>query len=174
MPIDKTASRHEPTVPGVSNSRRPRVIRPVLSRVEQICVAILDFITTHGCRVTLSQLRRRLNASRYPGTFDAAVRQLQDLHAITIEKEPGTRRQWVTLVEIPKQLEATRPQPKRRRHRPRSRGQSPWFQSLMTRRTAEQFASLISELRDAIREGQSEKSRQAARRIVDRLREQGA
>lgn len=173
MPIDKTARRPEPTVPGASNSRR-RVIRPDLSRVEQMCVRILQFLTTHGHRVPLSQLRRGLNASRYHGTFDAAVRQLQDLGAITIEKEPGTRRRWVTLVDPPSEFKATRPQPKRRRHRPRSRGQSPWFQSLMTQRTAEQFASLVSELRDAIREGQSEKSRRAAGLIVDRLRNQGA
>jgi len=124
MPIGKTALRPEPVVPGISNSRRPRVIRPDLSLEEQICVAILQFITTHGRRVTLSQLRRGLNASRYHGTFDAAVRQLQDLGAITIEKDPGTRRQWVTLVEAHSEFKATRPQPKpRQRHRPRSRGQ---------------------------------------------------
>lgn len=173
MPIDRTASGPEPTVP-VTEPQCPRDSRPDLSPVDQICVRILGFIKTHECRVTLSQLRRGLNASRYHGTFDAAVRHLQDLGAMTIEKEPGSRRQWVTLVEAPSEFKATRPQPTRRLHRPRSRGQSPWFRSLMTRRTAEQFANLISELRDAIREGQSEKSRQAARRIVDRLREQGA
>ena len=73
--------------------------------MDQICLAILRFIETHGRRVTLSQLRRGLNASRYHGTFDAAVRQLQDLGAITIEKEPGTRRRWVTLVEAPKRVQ---------------------------------------------------------------------
>jgi len=173
MPIDKTAWQLKPTVP-VTEPRRPRGRGPDLSLRDLMYVRILHFITTHGCRVTLSQLRRGLNASRYHGTFDAAVRQLQDLGAITIEQEPGTRRLWLTLVEIPKQQETTRPQPKRRLHRPRSRGQTNWFQSLMTRRTAEQFASLITELRDAIREGESEKSRRAAGLIVDRLRKQGA
>jgi hypothetical protein len=59
--------------------------------MDRIRVRILDFIKTHRRRVTLSQLRRCLNASRYSGTFDAAVRQLQDLGAITIEKEPRSR-----------------------------------------------------------------------------------
>jgi hypothetical protein len=112
-----------------------------------LCVAILSFLKTHGGRVTLSQLRRDLNGYRRRETFKAAIRHLQDLGAITIEKESGTRRQWVTLVQVPERYETTRPKPKPfRRHQPRSRGQTPWFQSLMTRRTEEQFVSLRDNL----------------------------
>ena len=114
--------------------RRQRVKRPERLGWDRMCVRILDFITTHGRRVTLSQLRRGLNAYRYPWLFDMALRRLQNRGAIKIEKEPRTRRQWVTLLEVPQKYAATKLPPKRRRRAPRSRGQTPWFQALMAER----------------------------------------
>ena len=128
---------HAPA-PGGLKPRRQRVKRPDLLGWEQMCVSIIDFIRTQGGRVTLSQLRRGLNAYRYPEeVFDFALRRLQNRGAIKIEKEPRTRRQWVTLLEVPQKYEATRLPPKRRRHAPRSRGQTPWFQALMAEQELE-------------------------------------
>jgi len=140
LPILRSASPegtvglpHAPA-PALVKPRRPRTKRPKLLSWEQMCVRILDFITTHGCRATLSQLRRGLNAYRYPWLFDMALRRLQNRGAIKIEKEPRTRRQWVTLLEVPQKYAATKLPPKRRRRAHRSRGQTPWFQALMAER----------------------------------------
>jgi hypothetical protein len=81
--------------------------------------------------MTSSQLRRGVSGYRYPEIYDLALQKLQSLRAIKVEKEPETRRQWVTLLEIPPKYEAMRPKPKRKRRKPRSRGQTEWFQRLM-------------------------------------------
>ncbi len=112
--------------------RRQRVKRPDLDQVDQMCVKIVDLMNHKGHRLPLSIIRRGLNANRYPGLLDFAFGRLH--RALKIEKEPGTRRKWVTLLEVPEKYAATRLPPKRRRHSPRSRGQTPWFQARMAER----------------------------------------
>ena len=90
----------------------------------------------HGCHVTSSALRRGLNAYRYPEQYEEAFQTLLSF-ALKLEKEPGSRRQWVTLLKTPRQFEVRKPKPKRRRHRPRSRGQTQWFQLLMAEQELE-------------------------------------
>jgi hypothetical protein len=127
---------HSPA-PGGLKPRRQRVKRPELLGWEQMCVSVINFIRTQGGRVTLSQLRRGLNAYRHPEVFDFALRRLQKRRAIKIENEPGSRREWVTLLEVPQKYEATKLPLERRRCAPRSRGQTPWFQALMAERELE-------------------------------------
>jgi len=126
---------HAPA-PALVKPRRPRIERPDLDRVDQMCVKIVDLMNHKGHRLPLSIIRRGVNAYRYPPwLIDMALRRLQ--RALKIEKAPGTRRQWATLLEVPQKYEATRLPPKRRRDAPRSRGRSPWFQALMAEQELE-------------------------------------
>jgi hypothetical protein len=97
----------------------------------EMCLRILDFLRHHGCHVTSSDLRRGLNAYRYPEHYQPALQELLRLKALKLEKEPGTRRQWVTLVKIPREFKVKKAKPQRRRHKPRSRGRTAWFERLM-------------------------------------------
>jgi hypothetical protein len=123
------ASDHDPSS-GV-RTHRPRVKRPDLRYDERLCVAIIDFLRRHGGRASVSQVRRGLNASRWGVVFDRAIQKLEGLKSVKLSKEARTRRKWVTLLEVPERFEETRLKPKRRRHAPRSRGQTEWFQELM-------------------------------------------
>jgi hypothetical protein len=116
-----------------------------------MCVRILDFTKHRGGRVTVSNLRRGVNAYHYGDTYELAIQKLQKLGAITVEKEPGTRRLWLTVLAIPKCFQATRGKPKGRQHAPRSRGRTTWFKARAQRELAKQFALLIA---DNIREAQ--------------------
>ena len=142
LPMLEFASRegavglpHAPA-PALVKPRRPRIKRPDLDRVDQMCVKIIDFMNHYGRRLPRSTVRRGVNDYRYPGVFDFALRRLRN-RALTIEKEPRTRREWLTLFEVPPKYEATALPPKRRRHAPRSRGQSPWFRALMAEQELE-------------------------------------
>ena len=110
---------------------RPRITNREFMGVHEMCLRILDFMGDHGCHETSSGLRRGLNAYRYPEQYEEAFQKLLSLKALKLEKEPGSRRQWVTLLKTPREFEVTKPKPKRRRHKPRSRGQTPWFKRLM-------------------------------------------
>jgi hypothetical protein len=116
--------------------------------------------------VTLSNLRRGVNAYRYGNNYELAIQKLQELGAITVEKERRTRRQWVTVLAIPKRFQATRPKPKTRRHRPRSRGRTTWFQNLMMCRAA---AKLGKQIAIVFREIQENARREQIRRNTHRL-----
>lgn len=117
--------------PATSGSRRPQVLRPDLTRFEEFCVRVLDCLRHHSGRMTSSELRRGVSGYRHPEIYDLALEKLQRLKAIEVEKEPGNRRVWVTLLKIPPKYEATRPKPKRQRYEPHSRGQTEWFKRLM-------------------------------------------
>ena len=119
------------TEPATDRTRQPRIKRPDLSHLDRMCVRVLAYMRHRGPRLPWAEIRHGLNAYRDKDTFELAMQKLQDLKAIKVEKEPGTRRRWVTLLEIPKRFEETQLKPKRRRHSPRSRGQSAWFQQLM-------------------------------------------
>ena len=101
-----------------------------------MCLRILDFMRDHGCHLTYSGLRRGLNAYRYPKHYDEAFQTLVSLKALKVEKEPGSRRVWVTLLKIPRGYEVRKPKPNRR-HKPRSRGQTDWFKRLMAEQELE-------------------------------------
>ena len=123
--------------PATSRFRRPQVIRPDLTHFDTFCVTVLACLRQRGGRVTSSQLRRGVSGYRYPEIYNLALQRLQSLRALKVEKEPGTRRQWVTLLKIPRKYEATRPEQQRQRHKPRSRGQTPWFKRLMAEQELE-------------------------------------
>jgi hypothetical protein len=125
---------HAPA-PALVKPRRPRIKRPDLDRVDQMCVKIIDFMNHNGHRLPSSTVRRGVNAHRYPGVFDFALRRLK--RVLNIEKEPGTRREWLNLLEVPPKYEATTLPPKRRRYPRRSRGQTPWFQALIAEQELE-------------------------------------
>ncbi len=131
----ETRSPVDAVAPAVIKPRRPQVNRPDLSHVDQMCVRIVDFMSHNGRRLPYSTIRRGVNAYRYPGLLDFAFQRLH--RALKIEEEPGTRRKWVTLLEVPEKYAATRLPPERRRHRPRSRGQTPWFQEFIDERELE-------------------------------------
>lgn len=140
-----------PAVPDVPSTRsytrkwcfsnkygRPRITNREFMCEHEMSLRILDFMRHHEGYVTSSNLRRGLNAYRYPELYESAFQKLQSLKALKVEKEPGTRRQWVTLRKIPRGFEVTRPKPKRRqRHKPRSRGQTTWFQQFMAEQELE-------------------------------------
>lgn len=136
-PPEGTRSSPRTVAPAAIKARRPRIKRPDLDQVNQMCVKIIDFMNHKGHQLPLSTIRRGVNAHRYPEVFDFALRRLQNGRAIKIEKEPGSRREWATLLEVPQKYEATRLPPKRRRHAPRSRGQTAWFQEFMAERELE-------------------------------------
>jgi len=127
---------HAP-VQALIKPRRAQVNRPDLEHVDQMCVRILDFMNHNGHRLPLSTIRRGLNAYRCRDLFNRALRRLQNRRAIMVDKEPATRREWVTLQELPQKYRATKLPPKRRRHAPHSRGQTFWFQALMAERELE-------------------------------------
>jgi hypothetical protein len=141
---------------------RARVIRPGLEHVDQICIRILAFIKRQGGRVTVSQLKRRLNAYRYPQVYKAAIQQLLDLGAIEVEKEPGNRRKWISLLEIPERFQATRSIHKRRGHPARSRGRTLWFELFLAKQTLKKALELWV---DDVRRAREEGRRRAARAI---------
>jgi hypothetical protein len=165
-PIENTSRGLETTAPPAVKSRRPRVIRPDLEPVDQVCVSILDFTKHRGRRVSFSGLRRGVNAYRYGNNYELAIQKLQELGAITVEKERRTRRQWITVLEIPKRSQATRPKPKTRRHKPRSRGQTLWFRNLMMCRAAAKLGKQIGIL---LRENLANARREQIRRNTHRL-----
>jgi hypothetical protein len=115
---------------------RLRITNREFMGVHEMCLRILDFMRDHGCNVTSSGLRRGLNAYRYPERYGEAFQELLSLKALKVGKEPASRRQWVTLLRIPREFEATKPKPKRR-HKPRSRGQTYWFKRLMAEQELE-------------------------------------
>ena len=163
-PLEERSSGLEKTAPAASKPRRPRVRRPDLEPLERLCVGILAFIESQSGRVTASQLQRGTNASRRPEIYKAAIQHLLELRAITVEKERGSKRRWITLLKIPKHLRATKLKPKRR-HRPRRRGRTPRFELLLAKRDltkeiesltndilAKPLAVLTNDLREARRE----------------------
>lgn len=115
---------------------RPRITNREFMGVHEMCLRILDFMRDHECHVTSSVLRRGLNASRYPEHYDEAFQTLVSLKALRVEKEPGSRRVWVTLLKIPRGYEVRKPKPKRR-HKPRSRGQTEWFKQFIAEQELE-------------------------------------
>ena len=75
---------------------RPRITNREFMCVHEMCLRILDFMGDHGGHVTSSALRRGLNAYRYPEQYEEAFQTLLSLKGLKLEKEPGSRRQWVT------------------------------------------------------------------------------
>jgi hypothetical protein len=122
-------------------------------------IRILAFIKRQGGRVTASQLKRGLNSSRYPQVYEAAIQQLLDDGAVEFEKEPGSRRQWISLLEIPERFQETPPKP---RHPPRSRGRTPWFEVFLAKQTLKKALDLWV---DNVRRAREESKRRAARAV---------
>jgi hypothetical protein len=134
---EPSSQSFERTTPAASKPYRPRVKRPDLTAFDVLCVRILDVIKRgSGGTVTCSQVRRALNAHRYKEVYEKAFQTLISRRIIKVQKEAGTRRQLVILLQIPPKYVLTRPKPKRH-HKPRSRGQTLWFQDLMAEQELE-------------------------------------
>ncbi len=159
-PIEEPSSKTATTAPAAVKPGRRDL------GLDQACVRIVVFIKRHGGRVTMSQLRRGLNAYRHPQVYEAAIKHLLDLGAIKVEK-PGSRRQWISVIRIPKRYQAIRPNPKRRRHRPRSRGRNPWFELLLAKKTLKKELELWAN--DVRRAREEDKRRSRHRFLADVL-----
>jgi hypothetical protein len=93
-------------------SRRPRIKRPDLDSIDQMCVRIVDFLRSQKRSVRSFQLRRRLNADSDSKTYDLALGRLRELGAIRVENEAQARGRWVTLVKVPSKYAKTSIEPK--------------------------------------------------------------
>lgn len=162
MPEEEPNNMPETAAPAPGKPGRARVIRPDLEHVDQISIRILAFIKRQGGRVTVSQLKRGLNAYRYPHVYEAAIQQLLDIGAVRLEKEPASRRQWISLLETPERFQATPSIPKPRQHPPRSRGRTPWFELHLAKQTLKNALDLWV---DDVRRANVESKRRAARAV---------
>jgi hypothetical protein len=162
-PEEEPSGMPDVAAPAPGKAGRARVIRP--EDVDQMSIRILAFIKRQGDRVTVSQLKRGLNAYRYPHVYEAAIQQLLDIGAVRLEKEPASRRQWISLLETPERFQATPSIPKPRRHPPRSRGRTPWFELHLAKQTLKNALDLwVDDVRANV-----ESKRRAARAIRTRF-----
>lgn len=118
--------------------RRQPVFRPDLKGrpVELWMVRWIDALNCLGGQAYLRDLRRATNSSKGKPHSEMALARLEATGVMRFE--PEGRRVLVTIAKRPPQYLQPQLKPKKRRHPPRSRGRTPWFEDLLRRREEEQ------------------------------------